>query len=737
MTITPASSLGRFTETTRFDNPANWNQYCAERLQPDDTLNLALLGLGTKIATTNASNRLPVYIQGHRLGQGGFAQVYKAIEKYTGDVYAMKLYDKSQKARWQEPEMLERLKHQHIVQYVAYIRMADRPAQLIMEYIEGPNLQEYLDPRNGYPPLGKAGAREVLHQLLLAVAYLHGEKVTHRDIKPANIILACCNPILTKLVDFGLATGTETFDTHCGTPLYLAPELVKRRGRWTNKVDIFAVGVIALALFGVSFTLGRARGPQAYLDAVLQQKKLLAAESQPLPAHFDFVVQLLSEDPGERPSAEDCLGHAFFRSTAHLGSSPGRGQGVLNPDVCTQIFDPDQHWEVTEIVETQDKDAAEQAHDGDEWPQQLINITVETEQRSQMTPDRTNRRRSSRREMDRPHRSRQPASSSSVRHKRQKQHHSGSGSGRSAFVRSGAPSPRSGHRDRSSHASVPDGQDDQGEEVDRPHSADRLPEIDEHAASCVSTIPDTASWGSIPEQQWAFASSQHDAQQDRRSSTGAEQAASGVYNASLDKPATSELTNDESGSEADLYDGCWFDPLHALGAGSSLEAHRHVANTAREAVSHPALTKPALHKTPSFRSFSGLEASREENVPCSVADGAGYGGRITDSTEVPSRSPDRPNLEFSSYSFRSLSGNTRKGKEKETNSAATTLAEIAGEPGKEHEEEEVEEDDDDDDDDDASDASDASDEEDGAREEGGLGAKREGPRDRPRSVVTR
>ncbi len=96
-----------------------------------------------------------------------------------------------------------------------------------MEYVDGPDLQDCLDPRNGYPTLSQIEAHDVLYQLLEATAYLHGKGVTHRDIKPANIIMATREPmVVIKLVDFGLATKARHFETYCGTRLYCAPGLL-------------------------------------------------------------------------------------------------------------------------------------------------------------------------------------------------------------------------------------------------------------------------------------------------------------------------------------------------------------------------------------------------------------------------------------------------------------------------------------------------------------------------------
>ncbi|KAF3768469.1 hypothetical protein M406DRAFT_19852, partial [Cryphonectria parasitica EP155] len=85
-------------------------------------------------------------------------------------------------------------------------------------------------------------------ELLSGLDYLHSRHVTHRDLKPANILVPRCNPMHIKKTDFGLAVArSQQLETNCGTALYLAPE-VSSQAYYTNKVDLWFLGVIALEL---------------------------------------------------------------------------------------------------------------------------------------------------------------------------------------------------------------------------------------------------------------------------------------------------------------------------------------------------------------------------------------------------------------------------------------------------------------------------------------------------------
>ncbi|CAK7273163.1 hypothetical protein SEPCBS119000_005505 [Sporothrix epigloea] len=252
----------------------------------------------------------------------------------------MKLFNTPDLTRWQEPAMLQRLRHKYIVRYVSYSHVADESAQLIMEFVDGQNLQEVLSSKNVDGQLSKAQARAVLRQLLEATEYFHSMKVTHRDIKPANIILVSRNPIQIKVVDFGFATDMSSFKSFHGTPLFLAPEMLSmQRQLLTNKVDIFAIGVVAMLLFRISADLVEINGPQDYVRTVRQHRQLIAASGSLQPSlltPFDLILDLLSERPEDRPSAKQCLSHPFFQRENVLETAHGSQiEGVVADQTTT------------------------------------------------------------------------------------------------------------------------------------------------------------------------------------------------------------------------------------------------------------------------------------------------------------------------------------------------------------------------------------------------------------------
>ncbi|CAK7211125.1 hypothetical protein SEUCBS140593_001061 [Sporothrix eucalyptigena] len=289
--------------------PASWNAYCAE-------LRTMLPGLGPlnfapNIQSTNASGRRPVYTCRRPLTEGSNSQVQEAIEKYNARLYAVKVYKRSAKARGQEPELLQMLQHPNIVGFVSYDRPGNKePATLVMELVQGDTLEALLDSHNTNNRLSQSGVRGVLHQMVHALSYMHGQGITHRDLRPANVmVLARRTPICIKLIDFVQATTAHQFSDYTGRSLYTAPEIVAGQV-CTDKVDLFSVGMMALQMI-----FGLPRAPRAlpaeWLQAVFARACFLSIE-YPFSVPVNFVCSLLREDPNSRPSALQALGDLFF-----------------------------------------------------------------------------------------------------------------------------------------------------------------------------------------------------------------------------------------------------------------------------------------------------------------------------------------------------------------------------------------------------------------------------------------
>ena len=123
---------------------------------------------------------------------------------------------------------------------------------IIMEYLEGISLSSYLKtyPNNRAP---EKQCRPIVKALAEALDYLHQRQVSHRDIKLENIILS--EDLAPKLIDFGFSTCIEKnkrVKIFCGTPSYMAPEIVQKREYRGEPADIWALGVLTfVALTGI------------------------------------------------------------------------------------------------------------------------------------------------------------------------------------------------------------------------------------------------------------------------------------------------------------------------------------------------------------------------------------------------------------------------------------------------------------------------------------------------------
>lgn len=186
------------------------------------------------------------------LGKGGYGKVVRARLKPTGQIYALKVLEKAEleKAGMQEQllnevAILETLDHPNIVRLFGHTE-DHKTISLVLELAEG-SLYTHLRPEGLVD--SPAPIPRVLRDIFRAVEYLHSRSppVVHRDIKPENIL---CFGQTVKLADFGSSNWkTNILDqTMCGTPEYLAPEMIRRMGH-DEKLDVWALGVLAFELY--------------------------------------------------------------------------------------------------------------------------------------------------------------------------------------------------------------------------------------------------------------------------------------------------------------------------------------------------------------------------------------------------------------------------------------------------------------------------------------------------------
>ncbi|XP_049916285.1 serine/threonine-protein kinase DCLK1-like isoform X1 [Epinephelus moara] len=191
------------------------------------------------------------YKVGKTLGDGNFAVVRECVERSTGREYALKIISKD-KCRGKEHmiqsevSILRRVKHPNIVLLIEEMDTYNE-LYLVMELVKGGDLFDAITSSNKYT---ERDASSMLFNLASAIKYLHSLNIVHRDIKPENLLVYehQDGSKSLKLGDFGLATIVNgPLYTVCGTPTYVAPEIVAETG-YGLKVDIWAAGVITYIL---------------------------------------------------------------------------------------------------------------------------------------------------------------------------------------------------------------------------------------------------------------------------------------------------------------------------------------------------------------------------------------------------------------------------------------------------------------------------------------------------------
>jgi serine/threonine protein kinase len=212
---------------------------------------LAAEAMGRETAALHIEGFLIV----RRIARGGMGTVYEAQRVADSRRVALKIIreDLLESPRFlelfrRECEALERLDHAHIVKHLGTGEVDGEP-YLIMEYVEGPNLQQVL--RKG--PLPVARALEVVEQVCAALGAAHALGLVHRDIKPANILLDEQGQV--KVTDFGLARLPRPADEAALTGSlvtlgghYAAPELERGDTAVDHRADIYSAGALLFQL---------------------------------------------------------------------------------------------------------------------------------------------------------------------------------------------------------------------------------------------------------------------------------------------------------------------------------------------------------------------------------------------------------------------------------------------------------------------------------------------------------
>ena len=189
------------------------------------------------------------------LGSGSFGNVYLVRHKETKAEYAIKAIDKRNKTNQEEKpyfrrevEIMYKVHHKNIVKLYGHFE-DNMYCFFLMEYISKGNVYNLL-PTDKKKRLSTKVCSFIIRDVISAVYYLHNMKppIIHRDIKPENVLLG--EGLVAKLTDFGWSNymqDDEKRTTVCGTPIYLAPEIMEEKPH-DEAVDLWCIGVLLFEL---------------------------------------------------------------------------------------------------------------------------------------------------------------------------------------------------------------------------------------------------------------------------------------------------------------------------------------------------------------------------------------------------------------------------------------------------------------------------------------------------------
>eukprot|EP00928_Gymnodinium_smaydae_P082135 TRINITY_DN6553_c2_g5_i1.p1 TRINITY_DN6553_c2_g5~~TRINITY_DN6553_c2_g5_i1.p1 ORF type:complete len:942 (-),score=160.65 TRINITY_DN6553_c2_g5_i1:204-2996(-) len=260
------------------------------------------------------------YSRGRFLGKGGFAKCYEVLDTHTGESFAAKIVSKASVSRPRAHAKLRSeiaihrsLDNCKVVKFYDYFEDSEN-VYIILELCPGQTLNEFMK-RRPNKCLTEPEAMFYVYELIVALKYLHQHRVIHRDLKLGNLFLdkeGCL-----KVGDFGLAAQLESDGekkrTICGTPNYIAPEILEGRHGHSYEVDIWSLGVIL-------YTMVFGRPPFETTDVKLTYRRIrynqyTFPDNVRCSTHVkDLVCSILRTDPLARPSLDQILASPWLQS---------------------------------------------------------------------------------------------------------------------------------------------------------------------------------------------------------------------------------------------------------------------------------------------------------------------------------------------------------------------------------------------------------------------------------------
>ena len=286
------------------------------QLTKNNVLNRFLPIPGTVLKGLESEPKISDFILMKELGVGSYGRVILVQHKITQAKYAIKCIDKRNKVNIEEKpyfrreiEIMYRVHHPNVVKLFGHFE-DNKYCYFIMEYIPGGNVYN-LVPKNGIKTVPTKTIVSIMKDVISAVYFLHhmSPPIIHRDIKPENVVLD--QNMRAKLTDFGWSNymqGDMKRTTVCGTPVYLAPEIINNRGH-DEKVDIWCIGVL---LFELLTGISPFQGNDVQTIKYNINRLNIAWQRDMDRDAVDLIRRILKYNPEERISLEQMLLHPFI-----------------------------------------------------------------------------------------------------------------------------------------------------------------------------------------------------------------------------------------------------------------------------------------------------------------------------------------------------------------------------------------------------------------------------------------
>ena len=253
------------------------------------------------------------YKFGRMIGRGAFGKVNIGLNILTGRIVAIKSFNKknlsNEKAKKKilyETNLMRGLYHPAITKILETFE-TEKYMLIIMEYISGGNLQNFVKKRR---KLCEKTARILFRQLIQGIKYIHSRGIVHRDIKLENILLDLNN--IVKICDFGVGKitqkGQKLLD-QCGTPVYMAPEIIQGDGYEGFPVDIWSAGVALYIMLSGNIPFNRDKTHDLQSAIINLPYKKIDDVSENA---NDLLKNILEKDPTKRFTPDQILEHPWM-----------------------------------------------------------------------------------------------------------------------------------------------------------------------------------------------------------------------------------------------------------------------------------------------------------------------------------------------------------------------------------------------------------------------------------------